>query len=171
MTPASDDHAGPERPLSQHAAARVGYALAAADISDYTAAVVPTSGDNLMLPGEFITQARRLRSMAMGMLVRAVLLERAQGHSWKQIAHAYGQTEEWVKGTYEPVELEWLEWLNGAPADGFETVEMAALISDVPTDEPEIRRTAARLDDWCARRRDSDVTPPNLRLVSDGLAG
>ena len=169
MTPSSD-RSRQERPLTEHAAARLGYALAASGISDYTAAVVPTTGDNLATPGEFITQARRARAMAMDLLVRAVLLERARGHSWKQIAHAYGQPEEWVKSTYEPVEREWLMWLQGDSIDSFETIEMPAIARDVPASKEDIIRTAERLDEWCDRRQDQ-AAPPNLRLVSDGLAG
>lgn len=164
----------PDQPLSQHAAARVSYAMAAAEISDYAAAVVPTSSDRLAEPGEFITQARRARTMAMALLVRAVLLERALGHSWKQIAHSFGYAEEWVRATYEPVESEWLASLNGVPSTQYETIEMASMmlpLRDVPVTEIEIRKTAAELDAWCERRRDQNTPSPTPRLVSDGLAG
>lgn len=160
-----------ERPLSRHAAARLGYALASVEISDYTAGVVPTSSDRLRPPGEFITQARRVRKMAMELLVRAVLLERALGHSWQQIAHAHGYTEQWVREQYEPVEQEWLAMLDGGQPAETATIEMAHLLTDVPLTEAEIRETAAELDAWCDRRRDQNAPKPTLRLVSDGLAG
>lgn len=170
--PAGEGEAGNDRPPSQHASARLSYALAAADISDYAAAVVPTSGDKLATPGSFITQARRARTMALDLLVRAVMLERARGNSWKQIAHAYGQSEEWVKARYGPVEAEWLQLLNGGPVEDFETIDMATLIKDLPISDDEIHDTAARLDEWCDQRRDRNTpTQPALRLVSDGLAG
>lgn len=165
-----DEQAHPDKPLSRHAAARLGYALTAVEISDYTAAVVPTSSDQLV-PGEFITQARRARTMAMELLVRAVLLERALGHSWKQIAHAQNQPEEFVKEQYGPVEQEWLAQLNGGSPSEAETIEMAHLLQDVPLTEQEIRETASKLDIWCDRRRDQNQPKPTLRLVSDGLAG
>lgn len=167
----SEDEAPPEGRLSKHAAARLGYALAAAEISDYAAAVVPTSGDERMLPGEAITQARRARTMAMEMLVRAVLLERAKGRSWKQIAHAHGYSEQWVRDQYEPVERDWLARLDGAPPAEAESIEMVHLLQDVPVTEAEIREAAAKLDAWCDRRRDENDPNPTLRLVSDGLAG
>lgn len=165
--------ADPDKPLPQHAAARVSYAKAAAEISDYAAAVVPTSSDNLAEPGEFITQARRARTMAMALLVIAVLLERALGRSWKQIAHAYGQSEQWVRATYAPVEAEWIDSLNGRAAAEYETVEMASLIAglrEIPVTDIEVRKAAAELDAWCERRRDQNMPSPTTRLVSDGLA-
>jgi hypothetical protein len=167
----TEDPPEAERPLSRHAAARLGYALASVEISDYTAAVVPTSNDKLADPGEFITQARRVRKMAMELLVRAVLLERALGHSWKQIAHAHGYSEKWVREKYEPIEQEWLALLDGAPPSEAGTIEMAYLMTDVPLTDTEIRETAAELDAWCYRRRDENSPEPTLRLVSDGLAG
>jgi hypothetical protein len=154
----------------------VAHALAARETSDYTAAVVPTSSDRLAEPGEFITQARQARKLALALLVRSVLLERALGRSWKQIAHAFGYTEEWVRAQYEPIEQEWLAKLSGEDPPHSGTIEMSVLLSqNEPLTDDEIRKTAAMLDGWCVRRRDLDLPPDDPgsgpRLVSDGLAG
>lgn len=167
-----DEPAAANEPPSQHAAARIGYSATAAEISDYTAALVPNSEDHLNVPGAFITQARRIRTLSMALLVRAVLLERSLGHSWKQIAHAHGYDEEWVKAQYEPVEREWLQALGLEDAsEAYETVEMVALIKDVPASQEEINELAQQLNDWCERRRDADAGPRTFRLVGDGMAG
>lgn len=177
---ASGDRVSPERPLPRHAAARVTHALAAREISDYTAAIVPTSSDRLAQPGEFITQARQARKLAMALLISAVLLERALGHSWKQIAHAFGYAEEWVQATYGPVEQAWLAKLRDEEPEIAGPIEMALLFpqDNAPLDEATIRETAASLDEWCRRRQDlgdyldaTDDGGPAPRLVSDGLAG
>lgn len=167
----ADDQPPPDRPLPRHAAARIGYALTAVEMSDYAAAVVPTSNDQLAVPGEFITQARRARQMAMEMLVRAVLLERMLGRSWEQIAHAQNQDAAWVRGQYEPIERDWLRKLSGDEPATPESIEMVHLLHSVPITEAEIRQKAAELDAWCDQRRDQDSPKPTLRLVSDGLAG
>jgi hypothetical protein len=171
------DRKKPEKPLPRHAAARVTHARAAADISDYAAAVVPTSSDRLAQPGEFITQARQARKLALTLLVCAVLLERALGHSWKQIAHAFGYPEEQVRAQYEPVEQAWLSELRGVrPLLSEPVVEMSLFQHKMPVTDAEIRDTAAMLDEWCRRRQDLDYltagdNSPGPRLVSDGLAG
>jgi hypothetical protein len=167
----SDEPPAVENSLPQHAAARVGYSATAAEISDYTAALVPNSEDHLHVPGAFITQARRVRTLSMALLVRAVLLERSLGHSWKQIAHAHGYDEEWVVAQYGPVEQEWLQALNHGAASEYETVEMAGLIKDVPESLEEINALAEELNAWCERRRDADADPRSFRLVGDGMTG
>jgi hypothetical protein len=96
-----------EQPLVEHAAERVAFGLAARDISDYAAALVPATTDRLARPGESITQARQLRRMALDVLTYAVLLERVQGRSWTQIAASLGESEEYTRGRWIPVEQEW----------------------------------------------------------------
>lgn len=161
-----------ERALSEHAAARVAYAVAAVELSEYAAAVVPTSSDSLADPGEFITQAKQGRKLALILMMRAVLLERAKGRSWKQIAHSFGYTEEWVRAEYEPIEREWLAWLSGHDEPA-ETIAMAMLLPshNVPRTEVEIRATAAMLDEWCRQRASVQDPEPGQRLVTDGLSG
>lgn len=162
-----------QKPLLQHAAARVAHARAAADLSDYSAAIVPTSSDRLAEPGEFITQARQARKLALAMLQRAVLLERALGHSWKQIAHAFGYTEQYVRDEYAPLEEEWLSWLRGEKSADDSVTTRILNFNAKPISEVSIRRTAADLDAWCDQHRpmDHDSPAPGPRLVSDGLTG
>jgi hypothetical protein len=172
MNPSSDRNPS-EQPLSTHAAERVAHAMAAAEVSDYTAAIVPTASDNLAQPGEFITQARQARKLALALLLRAVLLERALGHSWAQIAASYGYDEEWVRARYEPLEREWLTKVRGGHAPSIENIDTALLmmpLKDVPVSDHDIRAVAAQLDDWCERRREWDTFPDaSTRPVTDGL--
>jgi hypothetical protein len=133
---------------------------------------VPTSSDSLADPGETITQAKQARKLALIVMMRAVLFERAKGRSWKQLAHSFGYTEDWVRGEYEPIEREWLAWLSGHN-ESTTTIAMAMLLPshNVPRTEHEIRATAATLDEWCRQRSSVQDPKPGQRLVSDGLSG
>lgn len=167
----------PPRPLLASAATRVALSIDAAAISDFAAALVPTNGDVHSRPGELIVQARQLRKFTAEYVIRAVLLERANGSSWASIAAAFGYDEEYVRATYEPSELAWRAALNDGDANPLrqaETLEEALLIPqrEVPTSEADIRKAAELLDDWCTRHAAVHALPSvdqSRRPVTDGI--
>lgn len=159
-----------DRPLVEHAAERVGFAITAAEISDYTAALVPATTDHHAIPGESITQARQVRRMGLDLLTRAVLLERAQGCSWAQIAAALGESVEYTLGRWVPVEEEWRR--DDKFSDRRKTIDESLLLPRraVPTDDAAIRKAAAVLDEWCVSRRDPTIPSSEVQQpVTDGI--
>lgn len=170
MTPATRNRH--HRPLVTHAAERVGFAITAAEISDYTAALVPATTDQLATPGENITLARQVRLLSLDLLTRAVLLERALGRSWLQIAAALGETEAYTRGRWEPVEEEWHRD-DKFTAKRRHIDDMLLLPRrHVPVTDDEIRKAAEILDEWCIARRDPDFRGPDDGLqqpVTEGI--
>lgn len=176
MKPSVDEQLDPPPPLLESAAARVAFSLAAREISDFAAAMVSTFGDSHARPGEFVTQVRQLRKMHVYMMTRTILLERAKGVSWAELAASYRASEAWLRATYEPAERRWLAALRGEPLPEPETISEALELppDDVPLEEEEIRKAAADLDEWCLHRADSIVTVPSeevlpSRPVSEGI--
>lgn len=170
MTQSAHQRTRHDKPLIGHAAERVGFAITAAEVSDYTAAIVPATTDRLAEPGESITQARQVRRMALDLLARAVLLERAQGRSWSQIAAALGESEEYTRGRWVPVEEEWRR--DDKFAERRKTLDESLLLPrrEVPTTEEAIRKAAAILDEWCVARRDPTIpTSAHQQPVTDGI--
>lgn len=175
MKPSLSEHLDPPPPLLASAAARVAFSDMAREISDFAAAMVSTNGDSHALPGEFVTQVRQLRKMHVYMMIRTVLLERARGASWPELAVAMGEDEAWVRGTYAPAERRWLAILDGRPLPDPKTLEEALELppGNVPTNDEDIRKVAGELDDWCRRRAAAIVSVPEerppRRPVSEGI--
>jgi hypothetical protein len=173
--PAENAAADPPRPLHRHAAERVALGLQAAQMSEFAAALIPTATDDHAVTGEFITQARQVRKFAQQLVVYAVLLERARGATWAQIAAAMNADEAWVRSTYAPAEHEWTRArLSSSPAAPPQTAEDALRVHlhNVPTDDAGIRKAAEVLDTWCREHGNAHSLPPtseNSRPVTDGI--
>lgn len=160
-------------PLVSHAAERIGFGSTAAQISDYAAALVPATTDRHAAAGEAIIQARQIRRMGIELLARAVLQERASGCSWTQVAASLGETVEYTRGRWEPVEREWLRLRSGELSIIEPTFDQRLLLprGEVPVTEADIRKMAAVLDEWCVARRDASFAQEggNRRPVTDGI--
>lgn len=143
--------------------ARVYFGQAAAGASDYARALVPTHGEEHMRPGEFILQARRFALWSHEVTQSAVLLERANGATWAQIAAAFGYEEEFVKARWAPVERAWLE--GSSTSELAEGITVESLV-EAPTGRAEAIKLAEKLDAWVKQVAE---TEPNTRPVSDGL--
>jgi hypothetical protein len=170
MQPSLDEHLDPPPPLLDSAAARVAFSVMAREISDFAAAMVSTVGDSHARPGEFVTQVRQLRKMHVWMTIRTVILERARGSSWAELAAAMGYTEAWVRATYEPAEQRWLAILEGREVPEPQTISEALELppNSVPVIEDDIRAAAAELDDWCRQRAASLVSIPSGEMAPPG---
>ena len=181
MKPSLNDHLDPPPPLLDSAAARVAFSGTARQVSDFAAAMVSTTGDSHTHPGEFITQVRQLRKMQVYLTTRAILLERARGTSWPELAAATGISEGWLRANYEPAERRWLAILEGNPLPEPETLDEALELpppdeplGDMPVEDEDVRKVAAELDDWCRHRAASIVAVPSEertpgRPVSEGI--
>ena len=171
MTQAARERIHHDRPLVPHAKERVAFSIAAREISDYTAALIPASTDRLAIPGESITQARQVRRLALDLLTMAVLLERIQGRSWPQIAASLGESEEYTRGRWMPVEEEWQR--DDKFADRRKTLEASLLLPrrEVPVTEDAIRKAAEVLDQWCVSRQASAFPDADASQnpVTDGI--
>jgi hypothetical protein len=143
--------------------ARVYYGQAAAGASDYARALVPTRGEEHMRPGEFIQQARRFNLWAHEVMQSAVLLERAYGASWAQVAAAFGYTEDYVKARWEPIEQ---AWLDGSVAELAEGLTVESLV-EPPSTRGEALKIAEQLDQWV--RQGAGGQCPEDNPVSRGL--
>ena len=135
--------------------ARLDVCNAAYDAAVYLTALVPTTSDNSLEPGELVTRARRARVHALRLLDNAVLCELASGTTWEQLAEALSLPSEVVRERYE---AHWERFLNGEsapwpPLDGVAAVPLTS-------------RTAADLDEWYARVA-GDNAP--IDAVSAGL--
>jgi hypothetical protein len=128
---------------------RVAFAEAAAQVSDYTRALVTEGiGEEDSRPGEYIVFARRARAHVNELVQRAVMLERARGASWEEIAAALGHPVEWVRDEYEPAYERWL--VEGGAPWQLEDVEGRRVDSQPPP--PSVAQTTrARLRRWAAR--------------------
>jgi hypothetical protein len=129
--------------------ARIAQAVAARETADFARGLV---GDvaTPMMPGERIRKARRLRLLALTVLDRTVLIERALGASWAEIADALARSEDAVRDTYEEV---FERWAANLPPEGMD----ASIIGDFtiglrPDMDP--LGTAESLDLWYERTRD-----------------
>ena len=128
---------------------RVAFAEQAAQVSDYTRALVPEGiGEEDSRPGEYIVFARRARAHVNELLQRAVMLERARGASWEQIAAALGHPVDWVRETYEPAYERWLVE-GGAPWQLEEVDGLRVDSQPPPPSNP--RQARPRLRRWGAR--------------------
>lgn len=95
-----------------HARTRLALATAARESADLAYGIV-TDLPTTMVPGERIRTARRVRLQSFALVDRAVLVEKANGASWEEIAAAlsmtvadtiatYGDTyETWLAGEYD----------------------------------------------------------------------
>lgn len=136
-------------------------ATTARDLSDWGRAMVETiSGD--FEPGELVRVAVQLRHVSLLLLDRAVLAERAAGHTWAEIAAQHHLTEADVIRRYADVYDEWEK--NG---------RVPAI---VPTNDARVHYgqehagdfegSAASLDQWRARHTEPWETPSDRSLAS-----
>lgn len=126
--------------------AKVAMAVGAREAADYARGLV---GDvsTPMLPGERVRAARRLRVLALTVLDRAVLVERAQGCSWAEIARALSLSEEETVARYAET---FEQWVAERAPEGIDASVLGDFGIGLRFDEdPE--GTAASVDAWYAR--------------------
>lgn len=140
--------------------ARVYFGQAAAGASDYARALVPTIGESHARPGEYVQEARRLQVWVLEVMTAAVLVERANGASWAQVAAAFGYDEDFVRGRWAPVEQAWLDGENVQLGDEL----VIDSFIDAPTSHAEATKAAELLDMWVRREN-----PSHARPFTDGL--
>lgn len=121
-------------------------AVAARENADYARGLV---GDisTPMLPGERIRAARRLRVLALTVLDRAVLIERAAGCSWEEIARALGLSVDETRARYEET---WQVWCAEAAPAGVDARVQGEHGLGLRFDE-DPQGTAEMLDAWYMR--------------------
>ena len=155
--------------LSPEARARLAYAAAAREVSDYARGLVGTIGD--AIPGtQRIRDARELLVAAhtvkdLATLVAALDSNLDAEGTWDAIAHALGLPEHEARRRYEPVIERWEQQLPAGELD-------ATIFGDWTTGlrhDPDPIGTAEAVDEWYRRHRepyDPEAASPVVEALS-----
>ncbi|GAY07128.1 hypothetical protein [Pseudonocardia sp. N23] len=163
MTEASDVWPEPVdgAPLTARAAAELAFAAAAREVSDVARSLLPTGSVRTSYAGTLVADARRLHALAGRALAAAVVVERADGTPWPDVAEATGEDPDGVRAHWEPLVVRW----DAA-------MEQAAVphAPDDPDDPPApVEAAVAELDGWVVRHREDDDPGSGDHPVSDAL--
>jgi len=88
---------------TQYPARRADYERVTSEVAAYANALATDAGKKSE-PGERLLRVRELRTKGLEALTAAVLLERAEGASWSNIARALGMDESFVRARWEDFE-------------------------------------------------------------------
>jgi hypothetical protein len=151
--------------------ARVALSEAAAFAADALRDLVTTAGEkDEYIPGDFTSRGRAVRSVALAVLHRCVVADRARGATWEQIADAYGMSVDSVEEIYA---VDYGLFLEGIDVEPGVPVGMSPPVPAASTDPVQ---AAADLDRWhlAAAPHRPHVTGQRKGAhhpVSDGLPG
>jgi hypothetical protein len=159
----TNTHETPAPEYGPRARLRVALALAAADLADHAAAIVPTDTDRAGHSGEMLACVAQLASAAQEMLALAIAYERRRGASWEGIGEALGVSKQAAHSRYAADVAAYdhallMAWLTGD-----------AHYPGVPAGA--IDAAASALDRWLSDRRPRrGRTPDQVPSVTAGLA-
>ncbi len=151
------EHADPIT-YSRASRARVAFALACKNLSNYARGAVPTNSDRHVRPGEFVEMAARVVSDAQHALQLAAVLERERGTSWEDIGDALEISKQAAHGRFAGAHERWRQQLAEpwAPDRG-----------ELGAEDP--ATWTRRLDEWVIRHREHTDPDPGEHPVSGNL--
>lgn len=150
---------------SRRSRARVAFALACQQVSDYARHAVPTRSDGYARAGEYVEMGARLLSEAQQVLELAVILEREKGTSWEDIGAALDITKQTAHERFSAAFQRWRARLAEpwVPDRG----GLLSLQLQDGAEDPE--KWARVLDDWVLRHRERSDVDPGEHPVSGNL--
>jgi hypothetical protein len=156
VPPGPADTTHPRRAL-----ARLALSAAYREAADFAAGGVPTVSDEYGDAYDYVDHARRLVSMAQGVLMRAVVYARERGGRWDDIAEALNLTTDQARDHYTAAIEQWEDALN-RPWER----SGRFLASRMPDGTTEPDETVADLDQWCLRHlEENDGARHNARYA------
>ena len=143
--------------MDVEARTRIATAVAAREASDFARGITDLAAGDFT-PGSLTAAATRLRLLALAVLDRSVLAERAAGATWAEIAAAHTLNEDGVIARYDGVYARWVAIEARADADQGAHFALPGT-ADGSAGELDPIGTAQALDSWRERHADPWETP------------
>lgn len=138
----------PGAPYTSRSLAQLALGVAARVASDFARSMVPTGRRRAAYDGVLLADALSLCAHAERILEAAVVVERADGTAWEEIADSLGVTPSTAQERWQPAAQRWQDQVEIASMPGHAADDLPGVLADRPG------HLAHQLDEWVLRHRE-----------------